>query len=52
MPPRKTQLILAEGILEKHFTIKDLDINSNSKYTEAIQPLGRKRLFCGVKENR
>ena len=52
MTPRKTQLIWAKGILEKHFTIKDLDINSNCKYTEVTQPLGRETIFCGVKENR
>ena len=52
MTPRKTPLIWTEGILEKDFRIKDLDVNSKSKYTEVIQTLERKTLFCGVKENR
>ena len=45
MSLRKAQFIWTGGMLEKHSTIKNLDINSNSKYTEVIQPSWKENTF-------
>ena len=40
-----------EGISEKHFWIKDVDINCNFKHTEVMQPLERKTIFFVEEKN-